>query len=92
MVLWIRKSHLLSRVQQVGIKDDRWQYGLTKVVKGSECTIKAQSISSHPLVKQNQPKVPENLTQKRVQQSSEEETNKIKTRMKRDDLKKENTM
>jgi hypothetical protein len=73
----------------VGIKDERRYHGLTNFEKCTASTMKARSVSSHPLVKENQVKVLKSSKRKRSQPTDEEEQAKPKACIKKENMKKE---
>jgi hypothetical protein len=52
-----KEESFVEQEYQVGIKNDRRYYGLANFMKHTESTMKAQSMSLHPLVKQHHIKV-----------------------------------
>ncbi len=67
-----KEDSFIEQGHPVGIKDDRRCYGLTNFVKETQSAMKAQSVSSHPLVKENQVKVVASSRRKRLQPKGEE--------------------
>ena len=79
-----KEESFIEQGHQVGLKDDRRYHGLTNFEKRTESTMKARSIASHPLVKNNQTKVLESAKRKRIQPNDEAEKVKPKGRIKKE--------
>jgi hypothetical protein len=61
-----KDKSFVEQGHQVGMKDDRRYHRLTNFVKQSDSTMKAQSVSSHPAVKEQKEKVVASSKGKRV--------------------------
>jgi len=61
-----KEESFVEQGHQVGIKDDRRYHRLTNFVKRSDSTMKARSVSSHPVVKGQQEKVAESAKIRQV--------------------------
>ena len=87
-----KEESFVEQGHQVGIKDDRRYHRLTNFVKRSDSTMKARSVSSHPVVKGQQEKVAESAKRKRVTLPNDENVKEPKTWIKKENNKKEKKM